>query len=54
MTLNRDIRYLLVDEYQDTNTVQEQLLLNLTEHSGNPCTVGDEECTEANGFGAPR
>lgn len=38
-----ELRYLLVDEYQDTNYVQEQLLLKLTEHSGNLCVVGDED-----------
>lgn len=41
--LTSDIRYVLVDEYQDTNMVQEQLLLKLTEHSGNLCVVGDED-----------
>src|SRR5260221_557639 len=34
-----EIRYVLVDEYQDTNYVQEQLLLKLTEESGNLCVV---------------
>ncbi len=38
-----EIRYVLVDEYQDTNYVQEQLLLKLTEQSGNLCVVGDED-----------
>ena len=38
-----DIRYVLVDEYQDTNYVQEQLLLRLSEHNGNLCVVGDED-----------
>jgi DNA helicase-2/ATP-dependent DNA helicase PcrA len=33
----------LVDEYQDTNYVQEQLLLRLTEKSDNLCVVGDED-----------
>lgn len=37
------IRYVLVDEYQDTNYVQEQLLLKLTEQTGNLCVVGDED-----------
>jgi len=41
--LTKDIRYVCVDEYQDTNTIQEQLLLKLTEHSGNLCVVGDED-----------
>jgi len=42
-SLARDIRYVLVDEYQDTNYVQEQLLLQLTEKTRNLCVVGDED-----------
>jgi DNA helicase-2/ATP-dependent DNA helicase PcrA len=38
-----ELRYMLVDEYQDTNYVQEQLLLKLTEQTGNLCVVGDED-----------
>jgi DNA helicase II / ATP-dependent DNA helicase PcrA len=41
--LESEIRYVLVDEYQDTNYVQEQLLLKLTEQTGNLCVVGDED-----------
>lgn len=41
--VTRDIRYLLVDEYQDTNYVQEQLLLKLAGKAGNLCVVGDED-----------
>lgn len=41
--VTRDLRYVLVDEYQDTNYVQEQLLLRLTEKSRNLCVVGDED-----------
>jgi DNA helicase-2/ATP-dependent DNA helicase PcrA len=41
--VTRDLRYVLVDEYQDTNYVQEQLLLKLTERSHNLCVVGDED-----------
>ena len=41
--LTADIRYVLVDEYQDTNYVQEQLLFKLTEHNRNLCVVGDED-----------
>lgn len=41
--LTSDTRYVLVDEYQDTNYVQEQLLLKLTEESQNLCVVGDED-----------
>ena len=37
------IRYLLVDEYQDTNYIQEQLLVKLAGATGNLCVVGDED-----------
>ena len=37
------LRYLLVDEYQDTNYIQEQLLLKLAEPDNNLCVVGDED-----------
>ena len=43
MRSTSDIRYVLVDEYQDTNYIQEQLLLKLTEQTGNLCVVGDED-----------
>ena len=33
--------HVLVDEYQDTNVVQNQLVLMLTEEHGNVCVVGD-------------
>ena len=36
-------RYVLVDEYQDTNYIQEQLLLKLVGSSRNLCVVGDED-----------
>ena len=36
-------RYVLVDEYQDTNYIQEQLLLKLAGDSRNLCVVGDED-----------
>lgn len=41
--VTRELRYVLVDEYQDTNYIQEQLLLKLTEKSRNICVVGDED-----------
>ena len=41
--LENEIRYVMVDEYQDTNYVQEQLLLKLTEQTTNLCVVGDED-----------
>ena len=41
--ITQEIKFVLVDEYQDTNYIQEQLLLRLTENSGNLCVVGDED-----------
>ncbi|HOP54662.1 MAG TPA: ATP-dependent DNA helicase, partial [Bacillota bacterium] len=41
--ITQGIRYVLVDEYQDTNFIQEQLLLKFTERSRNLCVVGDED-----------
>lgn len=38
-----DIHHILVDEYQDTNFIQEQLLLKLSKGSQNLCVVGDED-----------
>lgn len=37
------VRYVMVDEYQDTNYVQEQLLLRLAGSHKNICVVGDED-----------
>lgn len=37
------VKYIMVDEYQDTNYIQEQLLLKLTERNHNLCVVGDED-----------
>ena len=39
----KDVKYVMVDEYQDTNYIQEQLLLKLTETTRNLCVVGDED-----------
>lgn len=41
----RNIRYILVDEYQDTNYIQEQILKLLASATGtqNLCVVGDED-----------
>ncbi len=35
-------RYVLVDEYQDTNRVQQAIVLQLTRDSGRVCVVGDD------------
>ncbi|MHA1439755.1 MAG: ATP-dependent helicase, partial [Promethearchaeota archaeon] len=37
------IKYLMIDEYQDTNYVQEQIILFLSEPNNNICVVGDED-----------
>jgi DNA helicase II / ATP-dependent DNA helicase PcrA len=37
------LKYVMVDEYQDTNYIQEQILLGLTAEGGNICVVGDED-----------
>lgn len=41
--ITRQLKYVLVDEYQDTNYVQERLLLRLSEATRNLCVVGDED-----------
>jgi DNA helicase-2/ATP-dependent DNA helicase PcrA len=41
--VTKGIRYVMVDEYQDTNYVQEQVLTKLASGSGNLCVVGDED-----------
>jgi len=39
--IQKDIRYVLVDEYQDTNYIQEQILTGLAAKTRNICVVGD-------------
>jgi DNA helicase-2/ATP-dependent DNA helicase PcrA len=41
--LKSPFKYVLVDEYQDTNYIQEQLLLKLASPDNNICVVGDED-----------
>jgi DNA helicase-2/ATP-dependent DNA helicase PcrA len=41
--LNEQFRYVMVDEYQDTNRIQYQLIRQLTQLQQNLCVVGDED-----------
>jgi DNA helicase II / ATP-dependent DNA helicase PcrA len=41
--ITKNIRYVLVDEYQDTNYIQEQILTRLVSETKNICVVGDED-----------
>lgn len=41
--LREKIKYLMVDEYQDTNTIQERILFALAGENPNLCVVGDDD-----------
>ncbi len=41
--LQDKIQYFMIDEYQDTNTIQEKILLLLSDRSKNICVVGDDD-----------
>lgn len=43
--LGKNLRYLIVDEYQDVNPVQEQLIEYLVRLGPNICVVGDDDQT---------
>lgn len=40
-----EIRYVIVDEYQDVNPIQERLVGRLVHHGANLCVVGDDDQT---------
>ncbi len=41
--ITKNIRYVLVDEYQDTNYIQEQILTRLASETNNICVIGDDD-----------
>src|SRR5262249_3109125 len=43
--IRETLRYVVVDEYQDTNPVQEHLIERLCQFGGNLCVVGDDDQT---------
>lgn len=44
-TISKKVKYLTVDEYQDTNPIQEKLISILKELGANLCVVGDDDQT---------
>ncbi|NER10041.1 DNA helicase-2 / ATP-dependent DNA helicase PcrA [Muriicola jejuensis] len=43
--LYENLKYLVVDEYQDVNPIQEQLIVELSKSNCNVCVVGDDDQT---------
>lgn len=41
--IQEKVKYFMVDEYQDTNTIQESILLLLSSQNHNLCVVGDDD-----------
>jgi DNA helicase-2/ATP-dependent DNA helicase PcrA len=41
--IRKNVKYVMIDEYQDTNFVQEQIILKLSSPENNICVVGDED-----------
>ena len=41
--INHDFEYIMVDEYQDSNKIQEKILLLISRLKKNICVVGDED-----------
>ena len=42
-TIQNRFDYLMIDEYQDTNTIQEKIVLLLAARTNNLCVVGDDD-----------
>jgi len=41
-TLTRNIEYVMIDEYQDTNKLQSEIVMGLAQHNNNIMVVGDD------------
>jgi DNA helicase-2/ATP-dependent DNA helicase PcrA len=41
--LRKQYQYIMIDEYQDTNYVQERIMLSLAKPKNNVCVVGDDD-----------
>lgn len=41
--LKRQISYIMIDEYQDTNTIQEKIIFSILNDKENICVVGDDD-----------